>query len=50
MGKVSEFIEGFDSKVRTIKLISNEALEYHLICNNYPMELSVTWYQGKMNK
>lgn len=43
MGKVLELIEGSDGKIRAVKLKqSNGAIEYHSICNLYPMELSVT--------
>ena len=43
MGKVLELIIGFDGKIRTVKLKKgNGSVEYHSICNLYPMELSVT--------
>ena len=43
MGKVLELIIGFDGKVRSVKLKQgNGSIEYHSICNLYPMELSIT--------
>ncbi|XP_068243599.1 uncharacterized protein [Palaemon carinicauda] len=41
--KVLELILGLDNNIRSVKLKqSNGAIEYHSICNLYPMELSVT--------
>ena len=43
MGKVIELIMGLDNKVRTVKVRQgNGAIEYHSICNLYPLEVSVT--------
>ena len=43
MGKVIEIILGHDNKIRTVKVKQgNGALEYHSICNLYPLEVSVT--------
>ena len=43
MGKVLELVIGFDGKIRSVKLKQgNGCIEYHSICNHYPMELSVT--------
>ena len=43
MGKVLELVIGFDGKIRSVKLKQgNGSIEYHSICNLYPMELSVT--------
>ena len=43
MGKVLELIIGFDGNVRSVKLKQgNGSVEYHSICNLYPLELSVT--------
>ena len=43
MGKVLELVIGFDGKIRSFKLKQgNGSIEYHSICNLYPMELSVT--------
>ena len=41
MGKILQIINGFDNKIRTVKLKqSNGKIEYHSICNLYPLELS----------
>ena len=43
MGKVLEVIIGFDGIIRSVKLKQgNGAIEYHSICNLYPMEMSIT--------
>ena len=43
MGKVLELVVGFDGNVRSVKLKqANGSIEYHSICNLYPLELSVT--------
>ena len=43
MGKVLELVIRFDGKMRSVKLKQgNGSIEYHSICNLYPMELSVT--------
>ncbi len=43
MGKVLEILMGYDNKIRTVKVKQgNGALEYHAICNLYPLEVSVT--------
>ena len=43
MGKILEVIMGPDSKIRTVKVKQgNGAIEYHSICNLYPLEVSVT--------
>ena len=43
MGKVIELIMVLDNKVRTVKVKQgNGAIEYHSICNLYPLEVSVT--------
>ena len=43
MGKVLELVLGFDGNIRAVKLKqSNGSIEYHSICNLYPMELSIT--------
>ena len=40
MGKVLELDIGFDGKIRSVKLKQgNGSIEYHSICNLYPMEL-----------
>ena len=47
LGKVIELIMGRDSKGRTVKVKQgNGAIEYHSICNLYPLEVSVT-HAGK---
>ena len=41
MGRILEIICGFDNKIRSVKLKqSNGRIEYHSICNLYPLELS----------
>ena len=43
MGKVLELVIGFDGKIRSVKLKQGiGSIEYHSVCNLYPMELSVT--------
>ena len=41
LGRVLEIIMGFDSKVRSVKVKQgNGAIEYHSVCNLFPMEIS----------
>ena len=43
MGKVLELVMGFDGNIRSVKLKqANGSVEYHSICNLYPLELSIT--------
>ena len=43
MGKVLEIVMGFDGSIRSVKLKQgNGTVEYHSICNLYPLELSIT--------
>ena len=43
MGKVLEVIIGYDGSIRSVKLKQgNGAIEYHSVCNLYPMEISIT--------
>ena len=43
MGKVLEVVIGFDGKIRSVKVKQgNGSVEYHSICNLYPLELSIT--------
>ena len=43
MGKVLELVTGFDGKIRSVKVKQgNGSVEYHSICNLYPLELSIT--------
>ena len=43
MGRVLELIIGHDNKVRSVRLKQGNGLvEYHSICNLYPLELSIT--------
>lgn len=43
MGKVLELIDGYDGKIRTVKLKQgNRSIQGHFICNLYPLELSVS--------
>ena len=43
MGRVLEVVIGFDGNIRSVKLKQgNGSVEYHSICNLYPLELSIT--------
>ena len=43
MGRVLQTMKGLDGKIRTVQLKqSNGAVEFHSICNLYPLELTIT--------
>ena len=46
-----ELVIGYDGKIRSVKLKQgNGSVEYHSICNLYPLELSITHSFRNPNK